>query len=71
MLVKPAYVAKRNLNNCHEVGENLFKVVSGACMLHWHPSHKSSKPKLSPTTEALLFYCLLIFLIAYLACQWL
>lgn len=35
-------------------------------MLHWHPSHKSSKPKLPENIEASLFYSLLGGLICFL-----
>ena len=38
-------------------------------MLHWHRSHKSSKPKLPVAIEATLFYSLTLFLIIYLLCQ--
>lgn len=38
-------------------------------MLHWHPSHKSSKPKLNNTIEKTMFYSLLFLLILYIGSQ--
>lgn len=61
---------KRILNSCY-VKHNvfLFNDIPEVVMLHWHPSHKSSKPKLDKSAEAIIFYTLVAILVSYLILQ--